>query len=622
MISYSGKRRGSWYSAPPPPPPPPANGPRGLPAPPPRLTAPSSRINHLTRPQLPTPFSRKPALIDLSPPLAGPANELRPVHRREQWLRYSCYDRTQPARRARMMMVQHGHQQVQVQVQGQKVGPLDARRRRSRCEGCARSHVKCSGGHPCSRCLKRRTACSYPDAQDTASPKHFILVNASGTPRPRSAASPAVPLADERLRLVGAFDLFARRNSFTGKTATCGDEVRALAGLHAGESGHLWEAMMALGAVYEARLGGEAALRKSRMVTALGHYARAISGLRTAIDKGMSGRRRGKSPAPEQTSILWTTLFLGLFELMNDASGEGWRQHMVHGTASALRATGPGACARGPGRAFFAQARIFEACRTILFNEPTFLTDAAWAELARGMWAGDDGRVNEWHPLDSLLDIMVMCSRLRVRAGRLMDDWDEGRNDDADEARAIYADGQGLCDALQCWHEAYAPDSTDDGPTAINSNDSSTLLALVFHAATRIYLSGIFDYRRAEWTLLCGGLAPTAMLPQDEVDAHVETILGLTRTALAEQRSGGGGGDDAEGKLSPLLFLFPLRIAGARARGGREEDGERRELVVELLGRVRDEGGVESVECRDNGDVDAEVGEGDGDVGDGDVESW
>ncbi len=43
-----------------------------------------------------------------------------------------------------MMMVQHGHEQVQVQVQVQvqKIGPLDARRKRSRCEGCARSHVK------------------------------------------------------------------------------------------------------------------------------------------------------------------------------------------------------------------------------------------------------------------------------------------------------------------------------------------------------------------------------------------------------------------------------------------------------------------------------------------------
>lgn len=163
--------------------------------------------------------------------------------------------------------------------------------------------------------MKRSTTCSYPDLQDTASPKHFVLVNASGEPRPRRATSPAVPLADERFRLVGAFDLFARRNSFTGKKSTCGDEVRALAGLHAGESGHLWEAMMALGAVYEARLGSEAALKRSQTVTALGHYARAISGLRTAIDKGMSGRRRGKGPAPEQTSILWTTLFLGLFEV-------------------------------------------------------------------------------------------------------------------------------------------------------------------------------------------------------------------------------------------------------------------------------------------------------------------
>lgn len=168
-----------------------------------------------------------------------------------------------------------------------------------------------------------------------------------------------------------------------------------------------------------------------------------------------------------------------------------------------------------------------------------------------------------------------------------MDSWDEGHSDDADEARAICADGEGLCEALQCWHDAYAPDSTDDDP-ATSSHDRSTLLALVFHAATCIYLSGIFDYRRAEWTLPCGGLAPTAMLPQDEVDAHVETILGLTRTALAEQRSGGG---DDDGKLSPLLFLFPLRIAGARARGKREADGERRERVVQLLGRVRDEGG-------------------------------
>lgn len=57
-----------------------------------------------------------------------------------------------------MMMVQHGHEQQQVQqVQVQKIGPLDARRRRSRCEGCARSHVKV---RVC--VLSVATLCLYP----------------------------------------------------------------------------------------------------------------------------------------------------------------------------------------------------------------------------------------------------------------------------------------------------------------------------------------------------------------------------------------------------------------------------------------------------------------------------
>ncbi|KAJ6439335.1 lysine amidinotransferase [Purpureocillium lavendulum] len=468
-------------------------------------------------------------------------------------------------------------------------------------------------------------SCSYTEARAAEAGQFIILVNtapdAVGTAASGpvswspscSSSSPAAPLADERLRLVASFDLFTRHNSFTGKRATCGDEVRGLAGLHGGESAHLWHAMLALGAVYDARPGSEATdvTRRARLVVALRHYAQAISGLRAAIDGWSCGSRAGRRRAPkqqqQQTAILWTTLFLGLFELMNDASGDGWVQHMVHGTGEALRASGPGACARGPGRAFFVQARVFETCRTILFNEPTFLTEAAWAALARDMWTrtaddddtAGDGAADEWHPLDSLLDIMVMCSQLRVRAGNLIAMPEQTRN--ATEGRDIYDDGCRLREALQYWHNAYALDDEPlelgvvDGAanttttTTTITTTTSKLLARVFYAATSVYLSGVFDYSAAQWArLLNDESAPAAAtLPRDVVDAHVETVLRLAGAALECP--------ERHGWLSPLLFLFPLRIAGARSTDDGHEDQDRRQWrrrrIVELLGRIRRRGG-------------------------------
>lgn len=104
---------------------------------------------------------------------------------------------------------------------------------------------------------------------------------------------------------------------------------------------------------------------------------------------------------------------------MNDATGHGWQQHIIHGTSMALKHSGPTSCRSGPGFAFFIQARIFEISRTILFNEPTFLTEPEWVSLSRDMWTDKENLAaskNTWTSLDSLLDIMVMCSSLRVRS--------------------------------------------------------------------------------------------------------------------------------------------------------------------------------------------------------------
>ncbi len=111
-----------------------------------------------------------------------------------------------------------------------------------------------------------------------------------------------------------------------------------------------------------------------------------------------------------------------------------------------------------------------------------------------------------------------------------------------------------LREALNAWHKAHLADEQvaesrrDASP--VNTEDECSLLTRLFWAAISIYLSGEFDYEMHHWTRF--GLAvPT--FDAETVHGHVATILALTEHAL--ERS----------SLSPLLFLFPLRIAGARS---------------------------------------------------------
>lgn len=99
---------------------------------------------------------------------------------------------------------------------------------------------------------------------------------------------------------------------------------------------------------------------------------------------------------------------------MSDKSGEGWLQHMVYGTAKGLAASGPSICNTAVGARMFQQAKMFEVCRTIVFNDRSFLTQPEWREASQGLWSSD-GFSDEWRPLDSLVDIMLLCPDLRYR---------------------------------------------------------------------------------------------------------------------------------------------------------------------------------------------------------------
>lgn len=98
---------------------------------------------------------------------------------------------------------------------------------------------------------------------------------------------------------------------------------------------------------------------------------------------------------------------------MNDSTGEGWLQHLIHGTAQALIASGPSTCVSGPCRRFFTESKIFEVCRAIVFNQPTFLAEEKWMALSASLRASSTSSSQK--ALDALLDIVVMCASLRVK---------------------------------------------------------------------------------------------------------------------------------------------------------------------------------------------------------------
>lgn len=98
---------------------------------------------------------------------------------------------------------------------------------------------------------------------------------------------------------------------------------------------------------------------------------------------------------------------------MYDVSGEGWIKHILHGTSKILQLRGADAHSTGRGRSFFMIVRVFEICRSLIYSEPTFLHQKSWKAVMNKIWEGDLG--GEWHPKESLFDLMLDCSALSQR---------------------------------------------------------------------------------------------------------------------------------------------------------------------------------------------------------------
>ncbi|KAH7242158.1 hypothetical protein BKA59DRAFT_440991 [Fusarium tricinctum] len=433
------------------------------------------------------------------------------------------------------------------------VGPFDGRKKRSRCLACAASHLKCSGSFPCSNCQRRRIDCVFHGR----APNQIRIVTAhdgkiaapatQGSPCQSQILKPpglAISLSvDQVYYLSQYFDTFLQRNNFNPRTDAFTDVVGLMK--DQGPETFLHDAVLSLGAMQAVKLHSFEGVTPSESYRlAVYHYSRSVLGLRHALDKfdQLPGVRH---------QILWTTHFLGLFELMNDSTGQGWIQHLVHGTSKALVAAGPTTCYSGLDQRFFTEIRIFEVCRAIIFNEPTFLAQEEWRKLVQRMKEskGKDGA----HSLDDLLDIIVLCSTLRVRTENFIysnEEDSEQSEKRLDEAYNIAQEGFLLKQALVDW-EANAISSRSPAKGHENSiYGSFTSLARTFFSATSIYLSGVFDYEITHWQKM-GVVVPN--LCEEEIQMHVATILMQADRVLHGS------------PVSPVLVLFPLRVAGARS---------------------------------------------------------
>ncbi|KAI1867942.1 hypothetical protein JX265_003996 [Neoarthrinium moseri] len=371
------------------------------------------------------------------------------------------------------------------------------------------------------------------------------------------------PSSEPTYRYLHYFDLFVRKNTFNTWYPSYDTDIRKLLGTE--PESPLVQAVLAVGALESSKSSAtspiDVSYHRSDSRYALMSYSGSMAALRDAIN--LPG-------VPSRIQVLWTTLLLGLFELMHDSTGSGWVKHMVHGTSRAMEAAGPVLFRSGLGRGFFLQARMFEVCRAVVFNESTFLTTPGWVALSSESWTGNGSW--EWSPLDGLLDAISMCSKLCVQSGNLLDNLDQlGAVKVSELANDLALEGHRLRHTLEMWRVMNSEilDTAMNLGACVGSSrivDHTGLLANAFFAAISIYLSGVYDYSITLWRNW-DILVPT--LSKEDVQCHVHTIL--SSVSLAMERT----------NISHLLYLFPLRVAGARC-----VDDWQRNQVRTLLRRV------------------------------------
>ncbi|KAJ6111534.1 hypothetical protein N7523_007595 [Penicillium sp. IBT 18751x] len=211
-------------------------------------------------------------------------------------------------------------------LQKRTVGPLDRRRRVTRCLGCAKRRIKCEGGFPCAQCTRQNTMC-VPQQQSGRGMTLFVNQTQQSetggclqsSHQPNMAIVNGCVLGDDQLAFIGRdkgsrfldhFVSFIQQNLFTTSFSSIVPDLLPLILT----SPILYHAVLAVGGLDASRHSGGRALKgeKSPGVDAMTSYHTSMSILRS---------RLGDRNVVQREDVLWATFFLGLYETIPVKAG-------------------------------------------------------------------------------------------------------------------------------------------------------------------------------------------------------------------------------------------------------------------------------------------------------------
>ncbi|CAG9982571.1 unnamed protein product [Clonostachys byssicola] len=419
-------------------------------------------------------------------------------------------------------------------------GPLDKRKKVTRCQSCSKRRIKCEGGFPCEYCIRTKKQCHPPGP----SPQEieFAIVGNLTRPDYQTLASPAlIPRPNESLYL-DHFALFVERCQFTKGFATVSSDLLPLIS----SSKPLKDLALAIGALEASRRGYLHTHRgaDSPQVASFGFYGRSIEAFQKQIQT---------SQGIEKEDVLWTTLFLGIFDLMSENSGDGWANHMSYGVSRILQAVKP-VDDPSPLRMTLLDAfKTLEANRAILYGNGSFLGEECWSSHLPRPITQPPGT------MPSIIQLMLEVSSFSQR-------FFEGIESIASDGRPFHpfiselaVDGCRLHEKLESWYSETAPRRDESDPY--------TKLALAIYHALALFLVGNYGYYSC-WE---GQRLPSLSLL--EVESHSNRVMSLSVSILENSH------------ISGTLILFPLRVAGLYST----EEQQRGEILG-LLGRIQRQG--------------------------------